>query len=493
MIDFPILSLITFLPLIGALLIMTVKGEEKYVNSNAKCVAIFTSLLTLVLSIYMYMQFDNSSADFQFVEKRAWLSDFNIFYKLGVDGISLFFVMLTAVLTPLCIIASWDSIKKRVRDYMVAFLLLETMMIGTFLALDMVLFYIFFEGVLVPMFIIIGVWGGENRVYASFKFFLYTLLGSVLMLIALLTLYNQFGTTDIPELMTVTIGGGMQKWIFCAFLASFAIKIPMWPLHTWLPDAHVEAPTAGSVILAGILLKIGGYGFIRLALPMLPEAVQYFTPMMFTLSVIAIIYTSLVALVQEDMKKLIAYSSIAHMGFVTIGIFTLNIQGLEGAMIQMLSHGVISAALFLCVGVLYDRLKSRDIKRYGAVVQSMPHFATVFMIFTLASIGLPALSGFVGEFLVLIGAYYVNTYVAVFASIGIILSAAYMLRLYKRLMFGEVVHKDVLKMKDLSIRETAIFIPLVALVFWIGIYPSSFIEPMEPALEKVIERYNDAK
>lgn len=493
MIDFPILSLITFLPLIGALLIMTLKGEEKYVNSNARSVALFTSLLTLVLSIYMYMQFDNSSADFQFVEKRAWLTDFNIFYKLGVDGISLFFVMLTAVLTPLCIIASWDSIKKRVRDYMVAFLILETMMIGTFLALDMVLFYIFFEGVLIPMFIIIGVWGGDNRVYASFKFFLYTLLGSVLMLIALLTLYNQFGTTDIPELMTLDVPSDMQKWLFLAFLASFAIKIPMWPLHTWLPDAHAAAPTAGSVILAGILLKVGGYGFIRLALPILPEAVEYFTPMMFTLSVIAIIYTSLIALVQEDMKKLIAYSSIAHMGFVTIGIFTLNIQGLEGAMMQMLSHGVISAALFFCVGVLYDRLKSSDIKRYGAVVQSMPQFATVFMIFTLASIGVPALSGFVGEFLVLLGAYYVNTYVAVFVALGIILSAAYMLRLYKRLMFGEVVHKDVLKMKDLGIREMAIFIPLIALVFWMGIYPSSFLEPMEPALQKVIERYNDAK
>ena len=485
MITFPILSLVTFLPLLGALIVLCLPG-------NGKVTALITSLITFALSIYMYMNFNGASAEFQFVEKFDWLPSFNISYKMGVDGISVFFILLSTLLTPICILASWESIQTRVREYMICFLLLETMMLGMFSALDLILFYVFFEGVLIPMFVIIGVWGGKRRVYAAFKFFLYTLLGSVLMLLAILALYHQFGTTDIPTLMTSAVPLPMQKWIWLAFLASFAVKVPMWPVHTWLPDAHVEAPTAGSVILAGVLLKMGGYGFLRLSLPMLPEASEYFTPLIFTLSVIAVIYTSLVALAQEDMKKLIAYSSVAHMGFVTIGIFTLTTQGLQGAMFQMLSHGVVSAALFLCVGVVYDRLHTREISRYGGLVKNMPRYATVFMIFMLASVGLPGTSGFVGEFLVLVGAYQVNTIVTFLAATGVVLGAAYMLYLYKRVVFGELTKPDVKAMTDINFREIAIFAPLVALVFWMGIYPSSFINPMAPALEKVIARYTSA-
>ncbi len=492
MITFPILSLITFLPLLGVFLILCVQGNEKAVASNARSIALVTSLVTFALSVYMYMGFDKSSADFQFVERFDWLPGFNIAYKMGVDGISVFFLLLSTLLTPICILASWESIQKRVREYMMAFLLLETMMLGMFSALDLILFYVFFEGVLIPMFVIIGVWGGKNRVYAAFKFFLYTLLGSVLMLIAILSMYHQFGTADIPTLMQASVPLTMQKWVWLAFLASFAVKVPMWPVHTWLPDAHVEAPTAGSVILAGVLLKMGGYGFLRLSLPMLPEASQYFTPLIFSLSVIAVIYTSLVALAQEDMKKLIAYSSVAHMGFVTIGIFTLTTQGLQGAMFQMLSHGVVASALFLCVGVVYDRLHTREIARYGGLVENMPRYAVVFMIFMLASVGLPGTSGFVGEFLVLLGVYQVNTLVTFLAATGVVLGAAYMLYLYKRVVFGELTHSDVKAMPDMNIREIAIFAPLVALVFWMGVYPSSFINPMAPALEKVITRYNSA-
>ncbi|MCE9507377.1 MAG: NADH-quinone oxidoreductase subunit M [Alphaproteobacteria bacterium] len=492
MIAFPVLSLITFLPLLGVLLLMTVRGDEKSVAGNARSIALVTSLAVFALSVYMYMGFDKASADFQFVEARSWFSGLNIFYKMGVDGISVFFILLSTLLTPICILASWESIQKRVREYMIAFLLLETMMVGMFAALDLVLFYVFFEGVLLPMFLIIGVWGGPRRVYAAFKFFLYTLLGSVLLLLAVLALYHQFGTTDIPTLMQASVPLEMQKWIFLAFLASFAVKVPMWPVHTWLPDAHVEAPTAGSVILAGVLLKMGGYGFLRLSLPMLPQASEYFTPLMFTLSVIAVIYTSLVALAQEDMKKLIAYSSVAHMGFVTLGIFTLTTQGMQGAMFQMLSHGVVSAALFLCVGVVYDRLHTREIGRYGGLVKNMPRYATAFMIFMLASVGLPGTSGFVGEFLVLLGAYQVNTLATALAATGVVLGAAYMLYLYKRVVFGELTRADVKAMTDISPREIAIFVPLIALVFWMGIYPSSFIDPMAPALEKIITRYNEA-
>jgi len=487
MVDFPILSVLTFLPLLGAGLIMLSRGD-----AAARSIALATSLGVFALSVYMYAGFNKSSADFQFVEDVAWLPGFNISYKLGVDGISVFFVLLSALLTPICILAS-AHVEKRVRDYMVAFLVLETMMIGMFLSLDLILFYVFFEGVLLPMFLIIGVWGGQRRVYAAFKLFLYTLLGSVLLLVAVLALYRQFGTTDIPTLMQASVPVDMQKWIFLAFLASFAVKVPMWPVHTWLPDAHVEAPTAGSVILAGVLLKMGGYGFLRLSLPMLPDATQYFAPFIFSLSVIAVVYTSLVALVQEDMKKLIAYSSVAHMGFVTLGIFALNTQGLQGAMFQMLSHGVVSAALFLCVGVVYDRLHTREIARYGGLVGNMPRYAAFFMIFTMASVGLPGTSGFVGEFLVLIGAYQASTFFTFVAATGVVLGAAYMLYLYKRVVFGEPVKKDVIAMPDLSLREVAIFLPLIALVFWMGVYPSSFINPMAPALEKVIARYHEVQ
>ena len=492
MITFSVLSLTTFLPLLGVLLISCVRGSEKAVAANARSIALITSLVTFALSVYMYMGFDKSSADFQFVEKYDWLPGFNIAYKMGVDGISVFFILLSTLLTPICILASWESIQKRVREYMMAFLLLETMMLGMFSALDLVLFYVFFEAVLIPMYLIIGIWGGKNRVYAAFKFFLYTLLGSVLLLIAILALYHQFGTTDIPTLMTASVPPLMQKWLFLAFLASFAVKVPMWPVHTWLPDAHVEAPTAGSVILAGVLLKMGGYGFLRLSLPILPQASEYFAPLIFSLSVIAVIYTSLVALVQEDMKKLIAYSSVAHMGFVTIGIFSVTTQGMQGAMFQMLSHGVVSAALFLCVGVLYDRMRTRDIARYGGLVNNMPRYATIFMIFMLASVGLPGTSGFVGEFLVLLGTYQVNTITTFLAATGVVLGAAYMLYLYKRVVFGALTKADVKAMTDVNCRETAIFAPLIALVFWMGIYPSSFINPMAPALEKVIARYNTA-
>ena len=492
MITFPVLSLITFLPLLGALLMFCVRGDEKSVTDNVKSIALVTTLVVFALSVYMFMGFDKSSADFQFVEKFDWLPALGSSYKMGVDGISIFFVLLSTLLTPICILASWESIKKRVREYMMAFLLLETMMIGMFCALDFVLFYVFFEGVLLPMFFIIGVWGGERRVYAAFKFFLYTLLGSVLMLLAILLIYHQSGTMDIPTLMQASLPPGIQKWLWLAFMVSFAVKIPMWPVHTWLPDAHVEAPTAGSVILAGILLKMGGYGFLRISLPMLPEASEYFIPLIFSLSVIAVIYTSLVALVQEDIKKLIAYSSVAKMGFVTIGIFSVTTQGMQGAMFQMLSHGIVVSALFLCVGVVYDRLHTLEIARYGGLVNNMPRYATVFMIFMLASIGLPGTSGFVGEFLVLIGVYQVSTLVAFLAATGVILGAAYMLYLYKRVVFGELTKADVRAMTDINAREVAIFVPLIALVFWMGIYPSSFINPMAPAIEKVITRYNDA-
>ncbi len=489
MLDFPILSLITFLPLVGVLFILLIQGEEAVVARNARNTALLTSIFTFLLSLYMYAGFDPTAAGFQFVESRQWFPGYNIKYALGVDGISIFFVLLSTFLTPICILASWESIKHRVKEFMIAFLVLETTMIGMFCALDLVLFYIFFEAVLIPMFLIIGVWGGKRRIYASFKFFLYTLLGSVLLLLAILVLY-QIASTDIVALSTVeTVPVDIQKWLWLAFFASFAVKVPMWPVHTWLPDAHVEAPTAGSVILAGVLLKMGGYGFIRLSLPILPDATVYFAPMVFWLSVVAVVYTSLVALVQEDMKKLIAYSSIAHMGFVTIGIFSLNQQGLEGAMFQMLSHGVVSAALFLCVGVIYDRLHTREISRYGGLVKNMPRYAAVFMLFTMASIGLPGTSGFVGEFLVMIGIYQVNTLIAFLTATGVILGAAYMLYLYKRVVFGELTKSDVRSMKDIDKREIMIFAPLVILVLWMGIYPASFLQPMAPAIRKIVTQF----
>jgi NADH-quinone oxidoreductase subunit M len=486
---FPVLSLITFLPLIGVLFILLVRGDEATVARNARYTAIWTSSATFIVSLFLWINFDNTTANFQFVEKLEWIPEFNTSYHLGVDGISVFFVLLSTALTPICVLASWKSITKRVREYMIAFLILETMMIGTFVALDFLLFYIFFEGVLIPMFIIIGVWGGDRRVYSAFKFFLYTLAGSVLLLIAIIVLHYEAGTTDIPTLLSYNVPIKMQPWLWLAFFASFAVKMPMWPVHTWLPDAHVEAPTAGSVLLAGVLLKMGGYGFLRFSLPMLPIASEQFTPLIYTLSVVAIIYTSLVALVQEDMKKLIAYSSVAHMGFVTIGIFTATRYGLQGSIFQMLSHGIISAALFLCVGVVYDRIHSRDISRYGGLVERMPKYAVVFMLFVLGSVALPGTSGFIGEFMILIGAYNANTWVALLATTGIILGAAYMLYMYRRVVFGKLVKEDLKEILDLDFREICIFTPLIILILWMGLWPQPFLDVMDASVMNLLENY----
>lgn len=493
MVDFPILTITTFLPLIGALMIIFgIKGNEQDVADKAKKLAFFYSLITLAAGLLIYNRFDPAIADFQFVEQNNWFKPLGIEYYMGVDGISILFVLLSVFLTPICILASWDSIKKRTREYMAAFLILESLMIGTFCALDTVLFYVFFEAVLIPMFFIIGIWGGVRRVYSAYKFFLYTLLGSVLMLVALLALYVQTGSTSIPELMTNHVASNVQMWLWLAFFASFAVKMPMWPVHTWLPDAHVEAPTAGSVILAGVLLKMGGYGFLRFSIPMLPEATELFTPLVFWLSIIAIVYTSLIALVQEDMKKLIAYSSVAHMGFVTLGLFTLTHQGVEGAIFQMLSHGLISAALFLCVGVVYDRLHTREIGRYGGIVKNMPRYATVFMILMLGSVGLPGTSGFVGEFLVLVGTFQVDTTVALFATTGLILGATYMLVLYRRVVFGPQDNKDAAAMPDLNRREMFTLAPLVVLVIWLGVFPSGITNITTPAVDRLVTQYEQA-
>jgi len=486
MTQFPILSLLTFLPLVGALFILTIRGDAEVVARNARNVALWTSMINFLLSLFIWVNFDSSTAKFQFVEESQWMPAFGINYKLGVDGISMFFVLLSTLLTPVCVLASWESIQARIKEYMISFLIMETFMIGMFSALDMVVFYVFFEAVLIPMFVIIGVWGGPRRVYAAFKFFLYTLAGSVLMLLAILAMYFDAGTTDIPTLMTHRFPAAFQAWMWLAFFASFAVKIPMWPVHTWLPDAHVEAPTAGSVILAAVLLKFGGYGFLRFSLPMFPEASVLFTPLIYTLSIVAVVYTSLVALAQEDMKKLIAYSSVAHMGFVTIGTFTLTVQGIEGAIYQMLSHGIVSAALFLIVGVVYDRMHSRDIATYGGLVHRMPAYALVFMLFMLASVGLPGTAGFIGEFLVLVGAFQVNTWVAALAATGLILGAAYMLYLYRRVIFG-VLTKDSLKaIFDMSPREIAVFAPLVVLVIWMGVYPSPFLDVMHASVANLL-------
>jgi NADH-quinone oxidoreductase subunit M len=491
--DWPLLSVITFLPLLGALFIFFIRGEEEDVARNARAVALWFSLGTFVVSIGLWFSFERGTAAFQWTEEVAWIPGFNISYRMGVDGISMPFVLLSTLLTPLCVLASWEAIKVKVKEYMIAFLVLETMMVGMFCALDFVVFYIFFEGVLIPMFLIIGIWGGARRIYSAFKFFLFTLAGSVLMLLAILAIYFETGITDIPTLLDTRLPPGMQTWLWLAFFASFAVKVPMWPVHTWLPDAHVEAPTAGSVILAGVLLKMGGYGFLRFSLPMLPEASAFFTPVLiYPLSIIAVIYTSLVALAQEDMKKLIAYSSVAHMGFVTVGIFTVTQQGIEGAMIQMLSHGVVSAALFLIVGVVYDRIHSRLIERYDGLVERMPAYALMFMVFMLASVGLPGTSGFVGEFLVLVGAYQVNTLVAVLCASGMVLGAAYMLYLYRRVIFGKMTKEDLRTILDINWREKAIFAPLVAVVLWMGIYPMSFIDVMAASVANVIDNYEAA-
>ncbi|MGQ3298000.1 NADH-quinone oxidoreductase subunit M [Reyranella sp.] len=491
--SWPILSLITFLPLVGALFCLIVNGPKEAVERNCRSVALVTTLATFLISLLLWIRFDPTKAGFQFEEKVAWVPALNIGYHAGIDGISLFFVLLSTLLTPICILASWESIKVRVKEYMIAFLVLETFMVGMFCALDLALFYIFFEGVLIPMFLIIGVWGGKRRVYAAFKFFLYTLLGSVLMLLAIIAVYGQVGTTDLPTVMEkLDLPFTWQCWLWLAFFASFAVKVPMWPVHTWLPDAHVEAPTAGSVILAGVLLKMGGYGFLRFSIPLFPEATQYFAPMVFGLSLVAVIYTSLVALVQEDMKKLIAYSSVAHMGFVTIGAFVMNMQGVQGSIFQMLSHGIVSAALFLCVGVVYDRMHTREIAAYGGLVHRMPRYAFTFLFFTLASVGLPGLSGFVGEFLVLLGAFKANTWVAFLAATSLILGAAYALWLYRKIVFGELTKDSLKGILDMNKREIAIFLPLVLLTIWMGVYPNSFLDPMAPAVDKLIGDYQAA-
>ncbi|HXO02869.1 MAG TPA: NADH-quinone oxidoreductase subunit M [Stellaceae bacterium] len=491
----PLLSLVTFLPLVGAGFIMTTRGDAEIVARNARNIALSTSVIVFLLSIVLWVDFDPSTAAFQFVEKAHWvkLGGFEINYHMGIDGISLFFVLLSTLLTVVCIVASWQSVHAQVREYMIAFLVLETLMVGMFCALDFIVFYVFFEGVLIPMFLIIGIWGHGNRVYAAFKFFLYTLLGSVLMMLAILAVYFQTGSTDIEVALNHAFPFGLQKWLFLAFFASFAVKVPMWPVHTWLPDAHVEAPTAGSVILAGVLLKMGGYGFVRFSLPMFPLASHYFTPMMFALSAIAVIYTSLVALAQTNMKKLIAYSSVAHMGFVTMGIFAATSEAVQGAVIQMLSHGLVSSALFLCVGIVYDRMHTYDIARYGGLVQRMPAYAFVFMAFSLAACGLPGTSGFIGEFLILLGTFRVSTLECFLAATALILSVAYMLYLYRRVIFGTITRDDLRNILDLSPREKAVFAPLLILVLWMGVYPMSFLGPIRASVDHIVQQVGAAE
>ena len=488
--SWPILSVVTFLPLLGALFIAFLPDDAAGVH-NARWVALWTTLITLAISLLLLWRFDPSSPDFQFLEKRPWLGG-AISYAMGVDGISLPFVVLTTALMPICIAASWTAIQRRVREYMIAFLVLETLMVGTFCALDLVLFYLFFEGGLIPMFLIIGVWGGPRRVYASFKFFLYTLLGSVLMLLAIMAMYWDAGTTDIPTLLHHAFPRNLQTWAWFAFLASFAVKMPMWPVHTWLPDAHVEAPTAGSVILAAILLKLGGYGFLRFSLPMFPDATHALAPLIFAMSVVAIVYTSLVALMQEDMKKLIAYSSVAHMGFVTMGIFAVTAQGIAGGIFQMISHGIVSAALFLCVGVIYDRMHTRQIAAYGGLVYRMPIYAFAFMVFTLANVGLPGTSGFVGEFLTLIGTFRVNNWVATLATLGTILSAAYALWLYRKVIFGRLEKPSLFNIKDIGWREMAVLAPLVILTIVFGIYPKPVLDLSAASVAQLMDNYQHA-
>lgn len=479
-----ILSIVTFLPLVGALAILICRLTTKNADGLARWVALGTTLVTLAVSCVLVGQFDPSSAAYQFVERYAWFAGAE--YHLGIDGVSILFVLLTAFLMPICIAASWTTIKDRVVDYMIAFLVLETLVIGVFTALDLFLFYIFFEGTLVPMFIIIGVWGGANRIYAAYKFFLYTLLGSVLMLLAMLWMANEAGTTSIPELKEYAFGPWAQSILWLAFFASFAVKMPMWPVHTWLPDAHVQAPTAGSVILAGILLKLGGYGFILFNVPMFPDASVLYRPLVFTLSVIAIAYTSLVAFRQTDIKKLIAYSSVAHMGFVTMGIFAGNEQGMQGAIFQMLSHGLISGALFLCVGVVYDRMHTREIAFYGGLTSRMPWYAAIFLMFTMANVGLPGTSGFVGEILTMTGVYEASTWAAFVAATGVILSAVYALTLYRNVMFGEITNPALATIKDIDLRELVIFVPLIVGTIWLGVQPGVVLDYTAASVDAVV-------
>ena len=495
-----LLSIVTFIPaLAAAILAIFLRGDDKAAQRNAKWVALFATSITFLISLGIYAQFDPANTGFQMVEEGEWL--LGLKYKMGVDGISVLFVLLTTFIMPLTILASWE-VTDRVKEYMIAFLLLETLMLGVFMALDLILFYLFFEAGLIPMFLIIGIWGGKNRIYASFKFFLYTFLGSVLMLVAMVGMYADAGTTDIEQLLVhqfssesfsllgIQIIGGMQTLMFLAFFASFAVKMPMWPVHTWLPDAHVQAPTAGSVVLAAILLKMGGYGFLRFSIPMFPVGSEVLTPLVLWMSAIAIVYTSLVALVQEDMKKLIAYSSVAHMGFVTMGIFAANQQGIDGAIFQMLSHGFISAALFLIVGVIYDRMHTRDIDAYGGLVNRMPAYALVFMLFTMANVGLPGTSGFVGEFLTLMGTFQVNTWVAAVATTGVIFSACYALWLYRRVVFGELIKESLKTIQDMTGRERAIFAPLVVMTLLLGVYPSLVTDIIGPSTAALVDQYD---
>tara|TARA_B100002051_G_C16702357_1_gene621741 strand:+ start:225 stop:1721 length:1497 start_codon:yes stop_codon:yes gene_type:complete len=485
--NFPILSTIIFIPLLGALFIFLFK-DQKDNNKGAIYVSLFTSIANLFLTLFVWYSFDRNISEFQFVEEKNWISGL-IKFKVGIDGISILFVILTAFIAPICIISCINSIKERIKEFLIAILVLETFMLGVFCSLDLVIFYLFFEAGLIPMFIIIGVWGGSRKVYSAFKFFLYTLLGSVLMLVAIITIYWLTGTTDIVEIFKIKISEEYQYLLWLAFFSSFAVKMPMWPVHTWLPDAHVEAPTAGSVILAAILLKMGGYGFLRFSIGMFPVASEYFTPLIYFLSIIAIIYTSLVALMQEDMKKLIAYSSVAHMGFVTLGIFTLTKQGIDGSMYQMLSHGLISAALFLCVGVLYDRTKSRLISTYGGVVNVLPRYSLVFMIFVLGALGLPGTTGFLGEFLVLVGIFKKNYLIALLATMGVVLAAAYMLWLSKRVIFGEIKNSQIKSLKDMNISESLILILLAVITIVFGFYPDPLLDTMNVSVNNLIDRY----
>ena len=485
--NFPILSSLILLPIVGALFLFFTKDKDGN-NLTAKYVALFTTIVNFLISIYLWISFDQTTSSFQFVEERIWIKDF-INYKVGVDGISILFILLTTFITPLCIVSVNNTVKNRLRDFLIAILIMESFMIGVFCALDLVVFYLFFEAGLIPMFLIIGIWGGPKRVYSAFKFFLYTLLGSVLMLVAIISIYWISGTTDVIALYELGIDAKYQNLLWLAFFSSFAVKTPMWPVHTWLPDAHVEAPTAGSVVLAAILLKMAGYGFIRFSIGLFPIASDYFTSLIFILSVIAIIYTSLVALMQDDMKKLIAYSSVAHMGFVTLGIFTLNSQGLEGSIYQMISHGLISAALFLSVGVLYDRIHSRLISTYGGLVSVMPRYSIFFMIFTLGALGLPGTTGFVGEFLILLGAFKVSILFAVIASFGVILAAAYMLWLYKRVVFGKIKNSLLIEIKDLNFSEIFIFVILSIIIIFFGFYPDPIFNTIEVSIANLIENY----
>lgn len=491
MTDWPILSTVTFLPLVGVVLLLLTNENGPFGRRNILNVSLLTTVFTFIVSLFIWIGFDNSNPGFQMIEKHNWFGAIAA-YHLGVDGISMLFVILTTFLMPFCVLASWDSVQKRLKEYMIAFLLLEVVMVGVFVALDTVLFYVFFEATLIPMFIIIGVWGGKDRVYASYKFFLYTLLGSVLTMLAIMAMYWQAGTTDMTELLKHGFPAGMQTWLWLACFAAFAVKMPMWPVHTWLPDAHVQAPTAGSVILAGVMLKLGGYGFIRFSLSMFPLASEHFAPFVFTLSVLAIIYTSLVAMMQEDIKKLIAYSSVAHMGYVTMGIFAANVQGLQGAIFQMLSHGIVSSALFLCVGVVYDRLHTREIAAYGGLVNNMPKYAVAFMVFTMANVGLPGTSGFVGEFLTIIGVFRANTWVALFAATGVILSASYALWLYRRVIFGALEKESLKAMLDLNTREKVILYPLVVLTIFFGVYPAPVFDATAASVDLVINNYTAA-